>query len=219
MNLDNNFGDEKIDFRRHGHFKIKICVSGAAELSHLPPIVHEMGKELGKEIVLQGATLTSGATTGFPFWAAMGAKEAGGLSIGFSPAHDEKEHATLYRLPLDFMDIIIYTGFGYPGRDLFLTRSSDAVIIGPGRIGTFHEFTIAFEDGKPIGILESDLWETDEIIKTILEKSGRKDENLVIFDSNPKVLVEKIIKATEKYKMNDTAQAIYRSAVDMPKKF
>lgn len=192
------------DKLRHPHFKIKICVSGAAEMSHLNPRVHDVAKELGKQIAIQGADITTGATTGFPFWAAMGAKEAGGLSIGLSPAHNEKEHVEGYRLPLDFMDVLIYTGFGYPGRDLLLVRSSDAIIIGPGRIGTFHEFTIAFEDDKTIGILTSDDWETDEIIQTIITKSNRANEDTVIFDSDPKTLVAKVIAATQKKKVNDT---------------
>ena len=205
-----NIGETKTaatnsDAVRHGHFKIKICVSGSAELSHLNPRVHDLAKEVGRQIAIQGADITTGATTGFPFWAAMGAKEAGGLSIGFSPAKNEKEHVEGYRLPLDFMDILVYTGFGYPGRDLFLTRASDAIISGPGRIGTFHEFTIAFEDNKTIGILTSDDWETDEIIKTILEKSNRASEDSVIYDSDPKTLVEKVIAAVKKKKVNDTS--------------
>lgn len=188
---------------RHDHFKIKICVSGAAEMGYLPPRDHEFAKELGRQIALQGAVLTTGATTGFPFWAAMGAKEVGGMSIGFSPAHSEREHVEAYKLPLDYMDIIIYTGFGYPGRDLFLTRASDAVIEGPGRIGTFHEFSVAYEDEKPTGILQSEDWKTDEIIKEILDNSHRDSSN-VIFDTDPKKLVERIIAMVQKKKMNDT---------------
>jgi len=187
---------------KHDHFKIKICVSGAAEMGHLPPKDHDMAKALGREIALAGAALTTGATTGFPLWAAMGSKEAGGFSIGFSPAHTEREHVETYKLPLDYMDVIIYTGFGYPGRDLFLTRASDAVIEGPGRIGTFHEFTIAYEDQKPIGILQSDDWNTDEILKEILDSSHRDTSN-VIFDRDPKRLVERIIEMVKKNKMND----------------
>ncbi len=188
---------------RHEHFKVKICISGSAELGHLPPRVHETAKELGRQIALQGAAVTTGATTGFPFWGAMGAKEAGGISIGFSPARSEREHVQGFKLPLDYMDTIIYTGFGYPGRDLLLTRASDAIISGPGRIGTFHEFTIAYEDGKPLGILESDDWQTDKIIKTILEQSHRGSEN-IIFDKDPKRLVERIIEMVKKRKINDT---------------
>lgn len=195
---------EKLESKdnRHDHFKIKICVSGAAEMGHLPPRDHDIAKILGQEIALSGAALTTGATTGFPFWAAMGAKGAGGMSIGFSPAHSEREHVETYKLPLDYMDIIIYTGFGYPGRDLFLTRASDAIIEGPGRIGTFHEFTIAYEDEKPIGILQSEDWNTDEILKEIIDSSHRDTSN-VIFDKDPKRLVERVTEMVKKQKMND----------------
>jgi hypothetical protein len=193
----------KIDEKRHVHYDIKICVSGAAELNFLDPSAHQIAEDLGREIVKQGAAVTTGATTGFPMWAAKGAKEAGGLSIGLSPAKNEKEHVEGYKLPLDYMDLIVYTGFGYPGRDLLLTRSSDAIISGPGRVGTFHEFTIAYEDNKPIGILESDLWETDEIIKTILAKSHRESPN-VIFDRDPVRLVSRVIEMVKAQKVNDS---------------
>ena len=203
---------QKKDHIRHEHFKIKICVSGSADLGYLPPRVHDLAKEIGRQIALNKAAVTTGATTGFPFWAAMGAKEAGGMSIGLSPAVSEKEHVQGYKLPIDFMDLIIYTGFGYPGRDLFLTRASDAVIMGPGRVGTFHEFTISFEDGKPIGVLESDDWETDDIIKTILAKSHRDASN-VIFDKDPKRLVERVMEMVKKNKVNDTYTYAYATQV------
>lgn len=188
---------------RHDHFKFKICVSGASEMVHLPPGVHELGKELGKQIVLQGGVLLTGATTGFSFWASMGAKEAGGISIGFSPAKNEKEHVEVYKLPIDFMDTIVYTGFGFPGRDLLLARSSDAIVNGPGQVGTFHEFSIASEDEKPIGILQSDYSDTDETIALILNKTHRDTKN-VFYDSDPKNLVSKLIESLKKKKINDT---------------
>ena len=143
----------------------------------------------------------TGATTGFPFWAAMGAKEEGGISIGFSPAASEKEHVEVYKLPLDYMDLIIYTGFGYPGRDLLLTRSSDAVICGCGRIGTIHEFTVAFEDGKTIGILEGP-WETDDELKDIIAKAHRPNNKIVIGD-NPKKIVADVIANVKKYRTEE----------------
>jgi len=176
---------------KHGANKIKICVSGTADMSFLPEADYETAKELGREVVRHGATLVTGATTGFPLWAAMGAKEENGISIGFSPAYSEREHVEGYKLPVDYMDIIVYTGFGYTGRDLLLTRSCDAVIIGPGRIGTIHEFTVAYEDGKPIGILRGD-WETDEVIKMIIDKSHKINKK-VIFGDEPKELVKKVL--------------------------
>jgi len=180
----------------YNHFKI--CVSGAADTGHCGINAFEKAKVLGREIVAQGGVIVTGATTGFPLWSAIGAKEVNGFSIGFSPAGTEKEHTEVYNLPTEYMDIIIYTGFGYPGRDLILTRSSDAVVFGCGRIGTIHEFTIAFEDNKPIGILEDD-WDTDDVIRTIIEKGNRPNAKIV-FDSDPKALMQKVMALIRKDK-------------------
>ena len=188
-------------YTKHGHQQIKICVSGAAETGHCGLGSLEKAKELGREIVRQGAVLVTGATTGFPLWAAMGAKEVGGLSIGFSPASSEREHIEVYKLPVDYMDLIIYTGFGYPGRDLLLTRSADAVICGCGRIGTIHEFTIAFEDNKAIGIYEGP-WEMSAELKEILEKAHRSNPKIVS-GPDPKKIVSDIIALVKKDKINE----------------
>jgi len=183
---------------RQQYLKIKICVSGAAETAHCGEEALHMAAEVGKQIAEHNAVLVSGATTGFPLWAAKGVKEAGGMSIGISPAQTEREHVEIYHLPLDFQDLIIYSGAGYSGRNLLLTRSSDAVIVGCGRIGTLNEFTIAYEDDKPIGILQG-AWETDELIKKILEESHR-GMGKVIFDADPKKLIERLIEMVDKEK-------------------
>jgi hypothetical protein len=180
---------------KHGHIKIKIGVSGAAETGHCGLHALDMAKDLGREIVRQGGILVTGATTGFPLWACMGAKEEHGISIGLSPAQSEKDHVEGWRLPVDYMDLIIYTGFGFPGRDLLFTRSCDAIIIGCGRIGTIHEFTIAFEDEKPLGVLEGP-WTMADQIKDMIAKSNRPGDR-VIFDSDPKKLIERLMVMVE----------------------
>ncbi|HEY6020248.1 MAG TPA: hypothetical protein VIY48_10200 [Candidatus Paceibacterota bacterium] len=182
------------------NLQLKFAISGAAETGHCGLDAYDKGIALGKEIAKHHAVLVNGATTGFPLWAAMGAKQEGGFTLGFSPANTEKEHIESYNLPIEYMDVIVYTGFGYPGRDLIMTRSSDAVFFGCGRIGTIHEFTIAFEDQKPMGILEAD-WETDEEFKMILEKGHRANDRIV-FDSDPKALVERVIELVNKDKIN-----------------
>jgi uncharacterized protein (TIGR00725 family) len=192
--------DSAINFpAKHGHNQIKICVSGAAETGHCGIGALDKAKELGREIARQGAVLVTGATTGFPLWAAMGAKEAGGISVGISPAASEREHVEVYKLPLDYMDLVIYTGFGYPGRDLLLTRSADAVICGCGRIGTIHEFTVAFEDKKPIGIFEGP-WEMGAELEEIMEKGHRENPKIVINPDARKV-VEGVIALARKDKV------------------
>ncbi len=176
--------------------RITISVSGAAEIAHCGPTVIPIAKEIGREIARQGAQIITGATSGFPMYAAEGAKEAGGFSFGLSPAASKKEHVEVYRLPLKAMDAVIYTGFGFPGRDLMLVRSSDAVIIGCGRIGTIHEFTVAWEANLPLGVLQGE-WQTDEVIKNIMENSNRVNPN-VIFETDPKIMVEKLIAMVKK---------------------
>jgi uncharacterized protein (TIGR00725 family) len=185
---------------KHDHLQLKIGVSGAAETGHCGIDAYDKGLELGRQIAKQGGVLVTGATTGFPLWAAMGAKEAGGFSVGFSPANTEKEHVEQYNLPVEYMDVIVYTGFGFPGRDLIFTRSCDAMLFGCGRIGTIHEFTIAFEDQKPIGVFEAG-WETDEVIKDIL-KNGHRPNDHIIFDTDPKALVERVIEMVKKDRIN-----------------
>ncbi len=194
--------DSSLNFpNKHEHSQIKICVSGAAETGHCGIDALEKAKELGREIARQEAVLVTGATTGFPLWVAMGFKEVGGVSIGFSPAASEKEHVEVYKLPLDYLDLMIYTGFGYPGRDLLLTRSVDAVICGCGRIGTIHEFTVAFEDGKPIGIFEGP-WEMGAQLEEIVQKGNRPNAKIVI-GKDPKKLVEDIITLVKKDKISE----------------
>ena len=184
--------------------KYKICVSAAAETTFCGESAFLKAETLGAEITKQGAILVTGATTGFPYWSAKGAKDAGGIVVGVSPAATEGEHVKKYELPVDYHDFIFYTGAGYAGRNLLLTRLADAVIVGCGRIGTINEFTIAFEDRKPIGILEGE-WEADEILKMIIEKSHRADEmkGKIIFSSDPKELVQKIIALVAKEKENN----------------
>lgn len=181
------------------HLKYKICISGAAETGHCAVDAHLKAEELGRLIARHNMILVTGATTGMPYWAAKGAKEAGGIVIGFSPAASKIAHVKSYRLPLDYHDIIVYTGFDYAGRDLFLTRAADAVITVCGRTGSLHEFTVAFEDKKPQGVLLGTGGIAD-MVQDLLKKVHKEDGN-VAYDSDPAKLLDKVvalIKAQEK---------------------
>ncbi|MBI4085231.1 MAG: LOG family protein [Candidatus Liptonbacteria bacterium] len=173
------------------HLKYKICVSGAADTSNCGPDEMQRTEEIGRLVAQRGFVLVTGATTGAPYWAAKGAKEAGGFVIGVSPAYSKIQHVKSYRLPVDYHDLIIYTGFGYSGRNLLLTRASDAVITVCGRIGTLNEFTDAFEDGKPQGILLGG-GGTTEMIPEIIERAGR-GSGKAVFDKDPAKLLDKVV--------------------------
>lgn len=171
--------------------RYKISVSGAAETGHCADGALMKAEEVGREAARRGMILMTGATSGIPYWSAKGAKTEGGIVIGLSPAASKISHVKSYRLPLDYHDLIIYTGFEYSGRNLLLIRSSDAVVIICGRIGTLNEFTIAFEDNKPIGVLEG-TGGTADMLRDILERSHRGMRK-VIFSRDPAELVEKLL--------------------------
>jgi hypothetical protein len=139
--------------------------------------------------------LVTGATTGMPYWAAKGAKEEGGIVIGFSPAASKVAHVKTYHLPTDYHDLIVYTGFEYSGRNLILIRSSDALITVCGRMGTLNEFTIAFEDEKPIGVLEG-TGGTADMIHGIVDQ-GHRGPGKVAYARDPVELVDKVVELIE----------------------
>jgi uncharacterized protein (TIGR00725 family) len=192
------------------HLKPKIVISGAAEASHCGPEAPRLAAEVGREVARRGCVLVTGATTGAPYWAAKGAKEAGGFVIGLSPAISVREHMLKYRLPIDYHDIIIYTGSGYAGRNLLLTRVGDGIISVCGRMGTLNEFTIAFEERKPIGVLEGP-WESDDLIKAMVAKSHR-GPGKIVYSSNPKNLVERLLTLIEKEQVRNHRQLLRRDA-------
>jgi uncharacterized protein (TIGR00725 family) len=178
--------------------RYKIAVSGAAETRHCCKNIEKLGEQLGQEIVRQGCILITGATTGVPYFSAKGAKKVGGVSIGFSPAASEKAHQKAYRLPTEAFDVIVYTGFDYSGRNLLMTRAADAVIIVCGRMGTLNEFTIAFEDQKPIGVLVGSGGTADKI-ESFIQRPFR-GKLRVVYDRDPKRLIAEVIKLIKKDK-------------------
>ena len=148
---------------------------------------------IGQEIARADCILVNGACPGLPDEAAFGAKNVGGLTMGISPAFSEEEHTKMYKSPNDNYDIILYTGMGLMERDLINIRSSDAIVILGGGVGTLNEFTVAFDDQKVVGVLTGTGGVSDHIDR-ILEICDREMEDYVIFDSDPKELVKKFSK-------------------------
>ncbi len=178
--------------------KCKIGISGAAETGHCAIDAVEKAEAFGREVARAGLVLVTGATTGIPYWAAKGAKEENGLVIGLSPAASEAAHLKAYHLPVDYHDVLVYTGFDYSGRNLLLTRSVDGMAIICGRIGTLNEFTIAFESQKPLAVLTG-TGGTADMVDEIIQNSHR-GPGKVVYDSDPKRLLAKLVALIEKTK-------------------
>jgi uncharacterized protein (TIGR00725 family) len=171
--------------------KYSICVSGAAS-GDTVKLAGNMARQVGTAVANSGHILTTGATVGLPYFAAEGAKAAGGMSVGFSPAVSFREHIHKYRLPSQCFDFINFTGLHYVGRDLYLVQSSDAVITIGGRFGSLHEFTSALEAHKPCGILIGS-GGTADVIPALMEVLEPPHKNLVIYDDDPDRLVNRIV--------------------------
>lgn len=184
------------DLKELKHLRYSICVSGAAAGSTVKTS-HHLATQLGKSIAEAGHILTTGATVGLPYFAAHAAKAAGGTSIGFSPASSLREHLRKYRLPHDVFDFINFTGMNYVGRDLYLVQSSDAVITVGGRFGSLHEFTSALEAHMPCGVLLGS-GGTADLIPDLMKKLQAPAGDLVVYDTDPKKLVDKIIAVLDK---------------------
>jgi len=176
----------------------KIAVSGAARVSHCCRDIEKLSKEVGREIARQKCILITGATTGVPYFAALGCKEANGFNVGFSPATSEAAHLETYKLPIDPFNVMIYTGADYVGRNVIMTKSVDGVIIICGRMGTLHEFATAFEIQKPIGVLEETGGTADKI--RVIATGPYRGVKKIIFEKDPKKLVEKLIALIKKEK-------------------
>jgi len=156
----------------------------------------EVAYILGRAIAERGLILITGACPGMPYESALGARSEGGLSVGISPALSLDEHIYKYHSPSDAFDVIIYTGSGLMGREVTNIRSSDIVIIAGGRSGTLGEFSIAYDEGKLIGVIQGSGGITatlPDIVDSIDKDTGAR----LIYERNPKVLIDKLISTYE----------------------
>ncbi len=171
--------------------KLKVGVMGSAS-GKLSKVHKNKAFELGCAIAENDCITVTGACPGFPLEAARGASITGGLVVGISPALSEREHIEKYQSPTAYHDVLIFTGSGLMGREVVNIRSSDIVIIMGGHSGTLGEFSIAYDEGNLIGILlgtDGIASEIKHIVKYIKKKTGAK----IMYESNPRVLLKKLI--------------------------
>lgn len=131
---------------------LAVGVMGSASGS-ISPHTRQVARRLGRAVARNGCTLITGACPGLPYDAVEGAKEAGGLVVGISPALGEADHVRRFHSPVQGFDVIIYTGSGLMGREVVNIRSSDMVVIVGGHSGTLGELAIAYDEGRLIGVL------------------------------------------------------------------
>jgi len=149
-------------------------------------------RRLGAAIAASRCTLVTGACPGFSYVAVEGAKHAGGMVVGISPALSETEHVQRFGSPLEGFDLLVYTGSGLMGREVINIRSSDIVVIVAGRSGTLGEFAIAYDEGRLIGVLTSSGGVAD-MVKELIERMDKDTGAWVVYDDDPERLVGRLI--------------------------
>jgi uncharacterized protein (TIGR00725 family) len=154
----------------------------------------ELARRLGRRIGEQNCTIVTGACPGLPHAAVLGAHEAGGVSLGVSPALSSEEHVNIYGSPLQPYTAMVFTGSGLMGRETHNIHSSDFVLFVGGRSGTLGEFCIAYDEGKLIGILANSGGISNEFerIATLVHKDTG---SIIISDSSPEELVDRCMRA------------------------
>jgi uncharacterized protein (TIGR00725 family) len=148
-----------------------------ADQAHLTVVA----ESLGRAIVDLDCILITGETAGLPELVAQAVRTYGGVSVGISPAHSFEAHQERYGSPQQGSDVVIYTGFGYKGRNVINVRSSDIVVIFRGSIGTLNEFTIAYDEGKIIGILEGTGGVADHV-RELVHVLAKKTQAALFFE-------------------------------------
>lgn len=171
--------------------KLKIGVMGSAT-GKISQKHRKLAFDLGRAIAEEGCITITGACPGLPLESAKGASGAGGAVIGISPGLSEWEHVNIYHSPVEFHDVLIFTGSGLMGREVINIRSSDIVVIIGGRSGTLGEFSIAYDEGKLIGVLQGSGGITSEI-KTIVSVIRKRTGAKVIYEMDPQKLVRELI--------------------------
>ncbi len=149
-------------------------------------------RRLGEAVARSGATLITGACPGVPQAAVLGAWSHGGLVVGISPALSEEEHVTRYASPLEGFDVMIYTGSGLMGREVVNIRSSDIVVVAGGHSGTLGEFSIAYDEGRLIGVLTNTGGVAD-MVSELVERISKDTGATVLYDDDPERLVSRLL--------------------------
>jgi uncharacterized protein (TIGR00725 family) len=98
--------------------------------------------EVGRRLAERGFAVATGGLSGVMEAACMGAKEAGGLTIGILPSY--------VRLDANrYVDVAVPTGLRH-GRNVIVATVGEAAIAVGGGLGTLSEIAIALRHGVPV---------------------------------------------------------------------
>ncbi len=107
--------------------------------------------QVGRLLAENGVTVVCGGLYGVMEAACMGAKEAGGHTIGILRTYNRFDANP-------YVDFVIPSGLG-DARNILVATAGEAAIAVAGRLGTLSEISIALKHGIPVVGL--DTWKLD----------------------------------------------------------
>ena len=154
--------------------KITISVIGGSSISSK---VEDLAESVGKMIAELGCVLVCGGLGGAMEAAAMGAKKAGGMTIGILPGKDKSDANS-------YIDISLPTSIGY-ARNTIVACSADIIVALPGSFGTNSEICYGLVYGRPVidlgnwnieGMIDvKNVAEAEEKIKKLIKENLRQE--------------------------------------------
>lgn len=147
---------------------------------------------LGRAIAEHECILITGARPGLPYAVVLGAKAAGGLVLGVSPALARDDHLFAHGCPTEGYDALLYTGAGPAGRDALVVRSADIVVTAGDGASDLDQVTEAYADGRLIGVLTG-LGRATPVLPDLARWGGESTGAVVLYDNHPVTLIGRLI--------------------------
>ena len=119
--------------------RVHLAVVGSSDASATE---RREAERVGRAAAEAGAVVVCGGLGGVMEAACMGAKGAGGFTVGILPGSD-RAAANLY------VDVAVPTGLG-EARNALVVRTADAVVAVGGEYGTLSEIALALQAGIPV---------------------------------------------------------------------
>ena len=140
-----------------------------------------------------------------PYEAVIGANELEGTVVGYSPARSMEDHVKKFGFPTEGFTHLVFLSENclyknikkacLKQRNLRSVMGSDTAIIIGGRWETVNEFSLAYDLGRNIGVLEG-TGGFSRFTRTMIEAFDKKSESRVIYHSDPARLVGELERIT-----------------------
>jgi uncharacterized protein (TIGR00725 family) len=122
-------------------------------------------RALGRELAARNCVVITGGNGGLMTTVSEAVIKHGGITVGII-AHELEDAGEDHRLYNPYNTIKIMTGQTYTARSPTVVRSSDAIIMVAGGVGTLTELAMAYNLRKPIVVLTGTGLMADKVAST-----------------------------------------------------